>query len=570
MTEDSDQSSKWVPIGVLLMVAACVLVGLTLLHLRMPYPFVMADEFYYGQLARFAHQPGSIVGKFPNHLYLRVFRQVYACGDGFLACGRFINVLFLTASLLPLYRTARLFVSRTMAIVLATLAIIGPAHTYTTYFMPETMYFFLFWCVCWFVLACLGRGPWTLGVGTGVLCGLLTLIKPHGLFVAGALALFYASLALFRRGRYSLSWFAKTMAATGMLFLVVRLGLGYLLAGREGFDLAGQYQSYASSISNPANILPLWSELARILSGHIGAIVLLFPIPLALGLFQLRSLPKPAPEPSTRADVTELSLFMLVVLGILVILIAKFTVEIEQVAAAELDRLHGRYYDFVFPLLLIMVGAFLQKGERLPRSATRIVLALLLSGCAVWLLFLLQTLRLGFVDHPYLVWIARYPRTLVFLVLLGMLLQAVCLFNPRRAAWVFLFCFFPVVAALADVSITMKILLAHQGDVYDKAGRVARQLLPSSQLGQGIVVGQDVSGLFRSLFQLDSQTTKIRVLSAGVVIEPGTLEADRTWALIMGDHKLKIPYATRVALEGASLVAFKPGLLPVSNPSSAP
>jgi phosphoglycerol transferase len=160
---------------------------------------------------------------------------------------------------------------------------------------------------------------------------------------------------------------------------------------------------------------------------------------------------------------------------------------------------------------------------------------------------------------------------LIFLVILGGLLQAVSLFNPRQAARVFLFAFLPIVVVLGDISTTFKIQLAYQGDVYDKAARAARQLLPASQLGQGIVVGENLWALFRSLFQLDSPTTKIRILSDGASIESGTVGEDRTWALIMGDHSLKIPYAAKISLKGASLVAFRPGLLQVaSQPSDSP
>ena len=203
---EQEQSSKWIPVVVLLAVAVAALVLLTLVHLQLPYPFILDDEFRYSQLARFGRAPDSILGKFPVFLYLSTFSWVSRCGEGYLACGRFTNVLFLVASLLPLYRTARMFVDRRLALVIASFSIVAPASIYTAYFMAESMYFFLFWCLIWCVLGTLDRNPWRLGLGTGALCGLLTLVKPHGLFLLGAMAVFFVALAIIRRQTYPLIW----------------------------------------------------------------------------------------------------------------------------------------------------------------------------------------------------------------------------------------------------------------------------------------------------------------------------------------------------------------------------
>ena len=220
--------------GTLLVLALCATALLTLRNLAVPFPFIFYDEFSYSQLARYGLPvAGSVAEKLPSFLYFTAFGWVSSCGEGFLQCARLMNVFFFTASLLPIYRTARFFVNRKLAVVIAAFAIAAPIHTYTIYFMPEAMYFFLFWIFVWFVLGYLHRNPLHLGSGIGVIGALLTLVKPHGLILLGATTIFVLVLAIARRQLYSFQWFFKVFVAIALLFLITRFGIGYILAGEK-------------------------------------------------------------------------------------------------------------------------------------------------------------------------------------------------------------------------------------------------------------------------------------------------------------------------------------------------
>jgi phosphoglycerol transferase len=563
---EQEQSSKWIPVVVLLAVAVAALVLLTLVHLQLPYPFILDDEFRYMQLARFGRVPGSILGKFPVFLYLSTFSWVSRCGEGYLACGRFTNVLFLVASLLPLYRTARIFVDRRLALVIASFAILAPACTYTAYFMAETMYFFVFWCLAWFALAHLGRDPWRLGMGTGALAGLLTLVKPQGLIILAGMAVFFSVLAVAQRPSRTLGWLCRTLLALFLSFVVARFGLGFILAGRDGFDLAGAYRSQVVPGSGISSFWPPWRLVAFYLWGHLAGLVLLFPIPLAVVIHQLRDLARPKPDRPKSASVTELALLTAVLLAVLVAVITKFSADIEPTAQKMLEgRIHERYYDFLFPLLLMATGAFMQRGQAPRRSWLGVPLIVLLSITGVLAGISLRNPRILFADAPALAWIVASPRTVAFLVLLLVLLLAGWLYSARRVAQLYLFGFFPLLAAVSIGFVTRDVQLGFAGGPYERAAETVKRLIPPSRLGQGLVVGGDDISPYRSLVQLDSQTTPILVLPEGTPIEPGRIAADRAWALIVGDHELHVPYAARIALNGARLVAFVPGLLAIDN-----
>jgi len=565
MTQDKTKESNSLPLLVLLIVGFCAMALLTVLHLALPFPFVLDDEYRYAQLAQHGVPvPGGMAAKFPVFLYLSTFSWVSTCGEGFLQCARFTNVLFLVASLLPLYRTARLFVGRKLAVVIAILAIAGPSNTYTAYFMAESMYFFLFWMFAWFLLSHLHRNPWHLGGGVGLIAALLNLVKPHGLVLFGAAVLFVLLLAIVRRRSYPLPWLAKVLIAMAVCFPLVRFGLGYLLAGRAGLDLVGGYGGHATLMAKRSGLSGELPALFHVARGHLAGLVLLFCLPLAIVVSQLSRLAQPDPGRSSRADFLELSLLTVVLFAVFLAFFAKFTVDTEgQDSYQSLIRLHGRYYDFAFPLFLIITAAFIEQssGTSLPRFRSRIVVAVLLSFGVVAALLSLPAFTPFFHDYPYLTWVTSHPRLQLLCAVLAVLLLAGWAIEARLAAKVFLFGLFPLVAAVAVVSISKDCLLAFRGTDYDFAARTTKHLVSPGHRGQGVVVGEHVAALFRSLFQLDSQTDRILTLAPGAPIETGMIAADRKWALIIGEHPLHIPYSSRIGLAGSMLVGLVPGVL---------
>ena len=552
---------------VLVTIGLCVLALLTLLHLALPFPYILDDEYRYSQLARYGLPlPGSAVANFPVFLYSSTFRWVASCGEGFLPCARFMNVLFLVASLLPLYRTARLFMDRRWAVTVAAFAIAAPIHTFTAYFMAEAMYFFLFWIFVWFVLSRLHHDPLQLGGGAGAIVALLTLVKPHGLVVLGAAAAFVLVLAMVRRPIYSFRWLSKVLIAAALGFLVVRFGVGYILAGRQGLDIFGAYRGQVTPMANLARSSSRLGRVLQILWGHLGALMLLFSIPIAIAVSYLPRLAKPAPRPEypSRPDLAELSLFTIVFLGVLVLFFAKFTADI---SGAEAARFLSRYYDFAFPLCLIITAAF-ARDARLALVAgfrSRVIVAVVLAAGMVGAIHSLKGFSLYCADTPELAWVSVWPQLVWPLAVLAVLLLACWLFRARLAAYGFLLVFFPLVAAVAGFVVTKNGLLANRGTAYDFGSLVARRLITPQDRGKGAVVGEELGSRYRCLFHLDSQTDQIVKVAAGAPIEAGMIAADRRWALIVGQHELRIPHSSIIEGQGFSLVSFAPGVLVASS-----
>ena len=112
------------------------------------YP-VVADEAIYSKLSRLQPLADATI---PGYLYLAIYRLTSICGDEFLGCARILNAIFFVAATPFIYLAARQVCTKTVASIVALLALLGPINSYTAYFMPEAPYFFSFWLLTWFIL----------------------------------------------------------------------------------------------------------------------------------------------------------------------------------------------------------------------------------------------------------------------------------------------------------------------------------------------------------------------------------------------------------------------------------
>jgi len=156
--------------------AAVCTVFVVLLFRNSGINLVVSDEYIYSKSARllpFAYSD------FPNYLYFFIYRVTNVCGGGFLDCARLLNSLFFVAAAPFIYLIARKVCTKNIASIVAWLALLGPVNSYTAYFMPESMYFFSFWLLTWFVIRLddsSGKRVWCFA---GMLLGLAALVKPH-------------------------------------------------------------------------------------------------------------------------------------------------------------------------------------------------------------------------------------------------------------------------------------------------------------------------------------------------------------------------------------------------------
>lgn len=499
------------------------------------YPMLFADEWFYSSAARLLPFDKSVL---PSYLYLALFRQTNSCGVGFLDCARILNAVLLVGAAPFIYLIARTLCGKPAAALLALACVLAPVSSFTAYFMPEMAYFFLFFVFAWFALAHRAAPPLLYSLATGALLGMMSSVKVHALFLVPAQLAFIAYLCW--SGRHtggSLPRALAMMAAAVGAMVVVKLGLGYLIAGKAGLSFLGNfYGTHADNkASSLASLLALLPAALVSLKGHALALVLLMTVPLAaLGAYLVDPQARAAASPQLRA----LQVFALLMLGAALAMTVMFTATIAAPGTPEGIRLHQRYYDFVYPLLLIIAAAPFADANAGGSMVRRALLALPLAALAWYAAGALPAAySISFSDTPELGLLADFPKLRHLHLGLTLVTLAVWVFDRRHAARVLVLVMLPLSVFYADLYARQIQQRARTANAYDRAGMLARVYL-SPQQAAGLTVFGEGAGLTRALFHIDQPGARMQDLAAGAPFPLEQLLPIHEWVLVVGPHAL--------------------------------
>lgn len=540
------------------------------------YPVVFADEWLYSKSARL--QPLS-ESQLPSYLYLWLFGLSNACGEGFLQCARVLNAVLFVASAPFIYLVARPLTGARAAAIIAALAMLSPVSSYTAYFMPEAMYYFGFWVVTYLLLRPGAlRAPWsaTLGYGllAGVLFGLLSLIKVHALFLLPPLCVY---IVCARRaaggasaGATAANWLVAGAAAALLAVattFAVKAALAYALAGPVGLSLFGSF--YGGHVNNSGHGLGrLLAPFAHNLLGHSMALLLLFAFPLLMLAGAAASgAVRRAIGPQGRA----LLLWTLLMLGGALGMTVAYTASIADAGPNEIIRLHLRYYDFTFPLLMIAGVAVAGAGAH-----ASVRLRAVLAGPAALLLVLataalLPAFLTSPIDSPELFSMTTYRPLFLGIVALELALIALWVAQPRRAGPLYLMALLPLVALSGEIINTYRLQRLQEPSAYDKAGRFAHDYLDPAQRAKLSIAGADLAGMMRAQFHVDHAQTAIIELQPDAPVEASQMPARQRWLLVVGPHRLPTEWQPVLATPDYALMRPSTGDRPlVQIPMTSP
>lgn len=495
-------------------------------------PTIFADEWYYSLMSRLQPLDKSML---PSYLYLWLFGASNACGEGFLDCVRGANALLFAGAAPFLYLSARQFMGRATAAAIALLATLAPLNLYTTYFMPESSYYFGFCVLSWVALA--GRA-WprpAQALASGVVLGAMTLLKVHALFLLPSLCLYHVYLAWSEGGAW-LRRAALAVVLSAAAAFAVKFGLGWLLAGQAGLSLFGPFYGAAADTAEGSKLARLAKPFLVSGYGHLMGLALLNALPLALLAWGLLRLPR-------RADIAPASLlraWTLLMLGAAAGMTVMYTATLVSAGILyEALRLHLRYYSFVLPLLWMVAAAgdtgLRASAARLP--ALRWALALLLSAVAVLAWFKLPGYSLNIIDSPELR--SLRPGKPASAVVAALQVAALLLWAKGSDAGrkLFVFAAVPLTVLLGILTIH-KTLGDHVPEAADKAGMYAHQHLPAADRGKITVAGTGVAELMRAQFHIDHPNTPTLELQPEAPILPYQLPPRSKWLVVFGKHPL--------------------------------
>jgi len=550
-------------------------------------PSIMQDEYVYTSQAKnlpFAEQFYS------NYIFSLVMSPTNYCGYDFYTCTKSINSIFFMGTVLFTFLIARGFLTFRSSVFVASVTALSPIAIPVSFFMPETMYFFMMTLTVWLTLQVSKQQNLLFWLLPGLTLGATALVKPHAIFLLPAFALF-ALIYAYRK--YSSAWiqavFSSALVVAG--FMVTKLGLGYAFAGNEGLKFFGGYGSPVGAIAGvvskpaveapvdttveapvdtpteaPANASPpvdagvieatpsgieifLGVSASHFLA-HIAVLLLLAGIPLVLSLRVSYSVVK-AKQPI--GDVSAFFVLIALITASMVSVVALFEAYVSASGDDHSDRLILRYYEFLIPQLLVM-GLLLVRFTD-SKTVFRIIQGsvIVIATMAFTIIYPI-TFNKQYADSSTLPGIGDSQG---FFIFVGLFVSSAVVFwivNPEKGNQVIGRVIMPAVLILALVMSQNKLIEINGAPAYfDQAGWDTRTYLQDVPGNRILVVGQTRTEVFTVKFWIDEANIRDLLVGDGSVIaEDSVVETD--YVVTLGNMELAFKHDVVTEGEGYRLV----------------
>lgn len=496
------------------------------------YPRIFADEYTYSTFSRLREFSHSTI---PGYLYLMVYRITNVCGDNFLDCVKILNIIFFVCSIPFIYSILKKVSNHGIALLITLLTVLGPINSYTTYFMPESLFFFSFWLFVWFILQLDNVSKikmWSLG---GVLLGFCSLIKPHALLFLPAIIIYIFYISRQR----DVPWVPKAIRDASIFAFFVfftKLLIGYGLAGTAGITIFGStYTSIAvSSVTSLEHYVNLIVLSIKSLKGHVLAISLLFSVPVAIMVKSLFY------GNEKNEQQKKMSFFSIIVLLNLVLITVIFTSLISVINPEELFRLHMRYYNFAFPLFFIITASQLFTESVHDKIKQKILIAIPIGLIIVYAIHTkISPYKHYLIDSPEL--FGFIHNATFFCILSGVSMLSIILWVYRDKIGIkfFIYIFMPITIIASTFFANQELRKNATPNIYDRTGMFMKQYLATKEeFSKVLIVGSDPVGLYQTLFYIDNEKASVEIIPIESVYDISKIPAEKEWVVIIGNYHL--------------------------------
>jgi phosphoglycerol transferase len=539
-------------------------------------PSIMQDEYIYASQAKnlpFEEQ------NFSNYIFSWVMSLTNNCGTEFYSCTKSINSVLFLGTVAITFLIATRFLSFRTSVFVASVAALSPVAVPVSYFMPETMYFFMMNLTIWITLVVSKRNHWLSWAASGLLLGMTALVKPHALFLLPAFAVF-AFLYTFKRNESGLLQAIRASATVVTTFLVAKFSLGYAFAGTAGLKLFGGYESPAAALTAaisqpapqtvesspspdavPAPDLVAASEAASGLElflgvsvshllAHTAVLMLLAGIPLILSIRVTASVIR------TKQPIGDVSAFFILiglVTASMIGLVSLFEGYVTAGGDDHTDRLILRYYEFLIPAFLVMwllLGRFTDSIRRYRIiQGSVVVLATMIFVIYYPIIFNKQ-----FADSSTLPGLGNEQGLFIFVGLFISSAVVYWIVNPQKGNQVLGRFIVPLVLVLALVMSQNKLIEINGSTAYfDRAGWDSRSYLENVPGERILVIGQTRTEVFTVKFWIDEANIRDLLVVQGTAITEQNV-ADADFVVALGGMTIDFDHKVLTSGEGYQLV----------------
>ncbi len=489
-------------------------------------PKILGDELIYSNNARHTALADSSV---PNYFFNLLYSTTSNFDYGFYTAAKIYNLVFLIGFAAVVYFAARLIAKPGVSFVVALIALLGPISAYASYFTPEMMFYFGCALVIYFALrfhARTGFAKWAL-LGFGL--GLVTLVKPHALFLAAPLLAYIVYLAFKGEGNGWLKSLAR-VTGFGLALVVTKFAIGYAFAGEKGLSIfGGSYDASASSAINSGGAAIGGAvtdpNVAVIAAGgavgttvwqvlfHISYMLMFFAVPLILTGIQTVRAFRTKGEPS---ETTKVSFFLFVALIALVLVSAVFVAYSSAFGETLQNRVMIRYYEYLIPFLPLTL---LPLGNHIPKLGKAAKWSILV-GAVIWLMIALpnmSTIVPGlFTDSSMMASAIKSGIPLAVFAALGVGMLAYWLFKPEVGAQAWLYGFAPLIILVYAISTytNMTVPSSNVGQ-YTGSSRWVHDNISDKDRENIVVIGNNLQNVQAAQLWLDTPTSTGQMVAEG-------------------------------------------------------
>lgn len=510
---------EWIYLGIVLLGTAVILV----LRSYGAYPAVMPDEFFHNKFSRLMALADVEI---PGYFYYAVYSTTSLWGDNFIEGARILNAIFYSLGGLFIYITAREFLPKWMSMCIMIASLAMPTNMYVSHFMPEAMYFFLFWVLQYVVLIKYQRSKFT-AVWIGVLLGALALVKPHAIFLLPV----YAGFMVICRGFTKIAIFDTFQYL--LAFTVTRLGAGFVLAGTNGISFFGRsYTEHAERAT--ADVFVIFDSILSVLlniSGHVVVLCYIFGIGVLYLVSSLKN--------SELVGSNKIHWLLFLHLIVLIPIISVFTSSVALFEGDVDNRLHMRYYSFALPYFFLIVG---MHSTKLPFDTTKLsnVLLGIFVGMMAFALMYYNSVNkffypfaIGIVDVPEL-FLLTQNRVFIYIVGVLSVLSVSFVFKSTRISHILFSCLLVPAFVVGTWSGFQKVGEARfEAQDLHLAGQLMRQTLPVSAQDSLLVVGYRINRVYAAMMYAESKNVRYEQVSAGASFDMSLIKEDTKYILVL-------------------------------------
>jgi hypothetical protein len=496
-------------------------------------PAILGDEYIYSansRLTEFWSVP--IQGDFSNYLFNFVYKSTLLCGDAFYTCVKGLNLVFFSLTLVLLLGIAiYLTKSAWLSIAIVGGLAVSPVSIYVSLFLPEILFFFLLTVTLHFLLrAAQTEDPrvwWVVGAGLG----LAALVKPHAFLSLPAIGVYALILNVTSRSGIKVllqkaAWFLGAL-------VIVRAGIGFLIAGPQALGLAGQYlgstavanitQTEGRSAEGDVIAMSIGELFAPMVAYHWAATTAIFSLPVAIILVNLLTRVRLG-----KSDLnSDAGLLVTIWLLSLIVIVALFTGYVTGTGDDHSTRMLLRYYEFLYlflPVIGLASATSLARESNLAMWPRVAVVALLTPGLLFAFGGMFDVLTIQIADAPTLAGLIPNFQVFSAISVLALLSLGLVLFWPSSFK-IGLVAYAVIVAVATGFETMSQYQTARGYDSYaDEAGRATSDFLAVnhvSEKGRVLILAQSRFDATTTAFWVDRPDTTWDYFGPGVLDASG-------------------------------------------------